>query len=305
MTVINTGLLEKGLNSAFFARYDATQTHFGDLATRIDSKSDSEKYKWLGSTPRMREWGTGRIAKGVRTESYSVENEKYESTVEVDKDELADDQTGQITIRVQELAARAATHKDFLISQLLKNGETAGFNAFDGKPFFAADHESGASGAQTNKLTFTAADANKPTTLEFKQAFEQAVSKMLGYLDDVGEPANIDTNGLFCLVPTSMLFPASEALNATIINNTSNVLTGLARPIVFPWLTDRSKWYLLKTSGVVRPFIFQDREPVTFDSLTEGSDIAFRKEIFEFGARARYAITYGLWNAAVRTQFTV
>jgi hypothetical protein len=35
MSIINTGLLEKGLKSSFFARFDATKTHFGDLTTAI------------------------------------------------------------------------------------------------------------------------------------------------------------------------------------------------------------------------------------------------------------------------------
>ena len=110
MAIMNTGLLTKGLRSEFFNRFEATPTHFTELATRIPSTSDSETYRWLGTVPKMREWGTGRLAKGLRTESYSVENLKYESTIEVDRDEISDDQTGQIRVRIGELAQRAATH---------------------------------------------------------------------------------------------------------------------------------------------------------------------------------------------------
>ena len=158
MAIINSGLLTKGLRSEFFQRLEKTTTYFQDLATRIQSNSDSETYKWLGSSPRMREWGTGRLARGLRTESYSVENLKYEATLEVDRDEISDDKTGQIRIRVGELAERAATHKDFLISQLLINGETAGFDSYDAISFFNDSHVSGASGAQNNKLTSEAVD---------------------------------------------------------------------------------------------------------------------------------------------------
>ena len=304
MAVINTGLLTKGVRSSFFSRFDATKTHFEDLATRIQSDSDQETYKWLGSTPRMREWGTGRVAKGIRTESYSVENLKYEATIEVDRDEISDDKTGQIKIRAEELAQHAATHKDYLISQLLINGETAGFNAYDGKAFFATDHESGASGAQSNKLTFSATDADSPTTVEFKAALKQAIGKLLGYVNDVGEPMALSTDGLLIVCPTTMYLTALEAVNASIISNTSNVLAGVATCIGFPWLTDASKWYLLKTDGVVRPFIFQDREPVEFTALTEDSDEGFKREKFLYGVRARYAMTFGLWGMAVRTDFT-
>lgn len=300
MAVINTGLLTKGLRSEFFSRLESTTTHFQDLATRIQSNSDHETYKWLGSTPRMREWGTGRVARGVRTESYSVENLKYEATVEVDRDEIADDQTGQIRVRVAELAARAATHKDFLLSQLLSQGESAGFHSYDGVPFFDNAHVSGASGAQDNKLESEAVDPNNPTTEEFKSALKAAVGALLAFKDDQGDPMSISAGGLVCVVPTPLYLTALEAVNAAMVNSTNNVLQGAARIIAFPWLSTPTKWYLLKTDGVIRPFIFQDREPVEFTALTEESDEGFRREKFLYGVRARYRLAYGYWQYAVR-----
>lgn len=304
MAIINTGLLTKGLRSEFLNRFEAATTHFQDLTTRIQSNSDSETYRWLGTVPRMREWGTGRVAKGLATESYSVENLKYESTLEVDRDEIADDQTGQIRIRIGELAVQAATHKDFLISQLLINGETSGFNSYDGVSFFNDAHVSGNSGTQDNKLTFTAADPDNPTTAEFKGGLRTAIEAMLAFKDDQGEPMSITATSLVCVVPPTLFFTALEAVNATVVNSTSNVLEGVARVIPFARLTDASKWYLFKTDGVVRPFIFQDREPIEFTALTEDSDEGFRREKFLYGVRARYRVAYGYWQFAIRTNFT-
>jgi phage major head subunit gpT-like protein len=303
MAVINTGLLTKGLRSEFFNRFDGTPVFYRDLSTRIVSTGDSETYKWLGTVPKMREWGTGRLAKGLRTESYSVGNLKYEATVEVDRDEIADDQTGQIRVRIGELAQRAATHKDYLISQLLINGESSGYNSYDGAPFFAGTHSSGGSGNQDNKLTYDAASPDSPTVDEFKQALKAAIARMLAYKDDQGEPMMIGATGLVCIVPPTMYFTALEAINATVINSTSNVLAGAARVTAMPWLSDASKWYLLKTDGVIRPFIFQDREPVEFGALAEESEEAFKREKFLYGVRARYAMSYGYWQFAVRTDF--
>lgn len=303
MAIIGTGLLTKGLRSEFFARFESAATYFQDLATRIQSNSDSETYRWLGSVPRMREWGTGRLARGVRSESYSVENLKYESTLEVDRDEIADDKTGQIRVRVAELAERAATHKDYLIAQLLINAETAGFNSYDGVSFFNDAHVSGSSGSQDNLLTATAASPNNPTVAEFKEALRAAIGAMMGFKDDQGEPMSTSATGLVCVVPTTMYLTALEAVSATLVNSTSNVLQGAARIVPFPWLTDASKWYLLKTDGVIRPFIFQDREPVEFTALTEESDEGFRREKFLYGVRARYRMTYGYWQYAVRVDF--
>ncbi|MBX3395961.1 MAG: Mu-like prophage major head subunit gpT family protein [Phycisphaerae bacterium] len=303
MAIINTGLLTKGLRGEFFNRFDGTRTHFQDLSTRVSSASDRETYRWLGTVPQVREWGTGRLAKGLRTESYSIENLKYEATLEVDRDEISDDQTGQIRLRVGELAQRAATHKDYLLSQLLIQGESAGHNSYDGVSFFSAFHASGASGNQSNLMTFDATATDAPTVSEFKDALQAAISRMLTYRDDQGEPMMMSASGLVCVVPATMLFTATEAVNATIINNQTNVLAGIASVVSFPWLADASKWYLLKTDGVVRPFIFQDREPIEFNGLTENSDEGFRREKFLFGVRARYRMAYGYWQYAVRTDF--
>ena len=201
MAIINTGLLTKGLRSEFFNRFETTPVHYTELATRLPSNSDSETYRWLGTVPKMREWGTGRLARGLRTESYSVENLKYEATLEVDRDEIADDQTGQIRLRIGELAQRAATHKDYLITQLLINGETAGYHGYDGVPFFSDTHSSGESGNQDNKLTYDAAAPDNPTEAEFKAALKQAIAALLAFKDDRGDPMALSATGLVCVVP--------------------------------------------------------------------------------------------------------
>lgn len=302
--IVGTGLTVSGLRSEFFQRYDAQQTFYQDLATRIPSTKDKESYKWLGSIPKMREWGTGRLARGVRTESYDVENLKYESTLEIDRDEIDDDQTGQIRVRVQELAVRAATHKDYLLSQLLINGATSGYNSYDGVTFFNDAHVSGDSGNQDNKLAPAAVAPTDPTVAEFKTAFKAALAAMAGLKDDVGDPMSISGGtGLVCVVPPSMYLTALEALNATIISNTTNVLAGAARVIAFPWLTLATQWFLLKTDGVLRPFIFQDREPVEFTALENQSDEGFRREKYLYGVRARYRLTYGMWQYTVSNVF--
>jgi phage major head subunit gpT-like protein len=303
MAVINTGLLTKGLRSEFFMRFEQTPTYYGDLATRIVSTGDSETYRWLGTVPKMREWGTGRVAKGLRTESYSVENLKYEATLEVDRDEIADDQTGQIRVRVGELAQRAATHKDYLIAQLLQLGGGAGAVAYDGAAFFSESHSSGGSGTQSNDLDHEAEDPAGASLDEFRSSLRQAIARMMGFKDDLGEPMAISATGLVCVVPSTLYLTAQEALNATLVNNTTNVLEGVARVIMLPWLSNASTWYLLKTDGVVRPFIFQDREPIEFNALVEGSEEAFRREKFLYGVRARYRMAYGYWQFAVRTIF--
>ena len=303
MPIINTGLITKGLRSEFFSRFNATTTRHQDLCTRIQSNTNTETYRWLGSVPQMREWGSGRIARGIASESYSVENLKYEATLEVDRDEIADDQTGQLRVRIAELADRAATHKDFMVASILESGATAGFHSYDGVPFFNDKHKGGASDAQCNQLSFGAADPNNPTTDEFKAALRGGIDALMGFRDERNEPMATTATGLVAIVPTGMYLTALEAIGATVIAGTSNVYHSVARVIPFAWLNEKHNWYLLKTDTAVRPLIFQDREPIEFTALAEDSDEGFRREKLLYGVRARYRITYGYWQYAVRLQY--
>jgi len=174
---------------------------------------------------------------------------------------------------------------------------------YDGAPFFSSTHVSGDSGTQDNDLTSQAADPNNPTAIEFRDSLKQSIGQMMTFKDDVGEPMAITTSGLVCVVPPTMHLAALEAVNATVVNNSSNVLQGAARVISLPWLTAATTWYLLKTDGVVRPFIFQDREPFDVNALTENSEVAFKREKFLYGVRARYRMAYGYWQNALRTIF--
>ena len=127
---------------------------------------------------------------------------------------------------------------------------------------------------------------------------------MLAFKDDVGDPMSISGGtGLVVVCPPSMYLTALEAINATIISNTTNVLAGAARVIAFPWLTLATTWYLVKTDAVIRPFIFQDREAVEFSALEENSSEGFLREKFLYGCMGRYRLTYGMWQYAVSNVF--
>ena len=306
MAIIGTGLTLAGVKAGFFQTYDEASkaSHYEELSTKLQSTTKTETYAFLGTVPPLREWSSGRLARGVFAESYSVENAKYECTLEVDRDEIEDDQLGQIRIRIAEMASRAATHKDSEIARLLANGHSAGYHSYDAVPFFGATHESGKSGAQDNDLTGAIVDKDAPTSAEFRASLSAAIVAILGFKDDQGEPMSQAATGLVAVVPANMLIPASEAINATILAATTNVLSGAAKIIAWPWLTGTDAWFLLKTDVAVRPFIFQERKPLEFTSLEENSDEGFRRDKFLYGVRARYRMTYGYWQYALRYVFT-
>ncbi len=312
MPIKSTGLLASGIRGEFFQKYEALTTYYQELAMRLASTKDQETYKWLGAGPRMREFGSGRVSQGMRTESYNVENAKYEATLEVDRDEISDDQTGQIMLRAGEMGSDAAAHKDKLIGFLINNGHSAGYHAYDGKPFFSTTHESGDSGQQSNNLTLDidaimpAGTPNTPDNVDvptMRQGIQKAAGQLLSLKDDKGEPMAMDWKGLAVLVHPLQALTAVSAMTAAVLGNNSNTLQNFAKVIPYPWLTDQSAIVVCKTDRPLKPFIFQDRESIEFNSLTDDSEGGFIREKYLFGVRARYRLAYGFWQFAVKVDF--
>lgn len=306
MAIKDTGLTLAGLRAEFFGAFQGIPTQFQRLSTRIQSDKDTERYRWLGELPRMRQWVGPRLVKDLFHESYDVENLKYELTIDVDREEIEDEQTNQIRPRVQSMAQAAAEHKDWLIGQLLINGGTTGFNSYDGVTFFNDSHTSGATASQDNNLTQNIAAPTAPTVAEMKASLELAIQQLMTFTDTEGKPVNTGLAGMIAIVPPNMMFAAREALNATIIANTSNALMGMADVLAWPYLPAASDtWYLTQIGGPVGPFIFQDRVAPEFVSIDRSDDsFVLNTDMYRYGVRARYRMTYGLWQKCIRTVFT-
>src|ERR1051325_2608810 len=76
----------------------------------------------------------------------TIVNKTWESTIRIDADEQRRDKTGQIMVRVNELARRVATHPNKLLSTLISSGASSA--CYDGQYFFDTDHSEGDSGTQ-------------------------------------------------------------------------------------------------------------------------------------------------------------
>ncbi|HNQ24737.1 MAG TPA: Mu-like prophage major head subunit gpT family protein [Phycisphaerae bacterium] len=299
-------LMAAGIRGEFFESMARAPQHYLRLATRIQSRTAVEQFRFLGHLPSMRQMlSDGRRIQTLAVESYDVASEVYECTCSATRSEFDDDQTGQIRARVQEMAQAAATFKDYEISQLLIHGDEAGYNSYDGVPFFSASHESFESGAQDNTQTSAAATGTQPTVAEFQEALATAIQRILGFKDDRGNMLNLAPTGLVAVVPPNMYMVALTALGGTVIAATDNVLKGAADLIVMPWLvSETAEWYLLKADTPICPFIWLDRDPIEFEARERGSDSAFYSETYVWGARDRHKMTYGRWSGAVKHTFT-
>ncbi len=179
--------LTTGFQAAFNAAFRDTPIDWDKLATKVMSSSASEQYDWLGQFPMLREWVGERHIRDVAAHSYTIRNRKFESTVEVPREALDDDQFGTYMPLMAEMGHAATRHPDQLVFQLLKDGAIA--KCYDGKPFFAAAHpvrgvKAGASnidsaGGGKYWYLLDCSRPLKPLLLQERDAYEmQAMNRM-------------------------------------------------------------------------------------------------------------------------------
>lgn len=298
-------LSSRAIIGEFYARLDQDlgNTWIPGVAREFSSNQESETYKWLGMAPTMREWIGGRQPRGFRDNGITIDNKRYEATLEVSMDEIRRDKTGQVMARVQELAARTNSHWANLLTALIVAGESTA--CYDGQFFFDTDHSELDSGTQSNDITNDITTTTSPTASEMQSSILLATQAILGFKDDVGEPMNENAREFLVMIPVPYLSSAATALGATVISQTSNSIMALGslggfvyRLAVNPRLTWTTKFALFRTDGPVSALIRQSEEGVTVDALAEGSEEEFKNDRHLYGVKARRNVGYGYWQKA-------
>lgn len=134
----NLGILFTGYKTAFVNGLSMAQPTYERIATVVPSTTRDEKYAWLGQVPRIREWIGDRVVQGIAAHDYAIKNKDFESTVEVDRNDIEDDSYGVFTPLMTELGRSVAVFPDEMVYGALVNGFTE--KCYDGKAFFATDH---------------------------------------------------------------------------------------------------------------------------------------------------------------------
>ena len=142
--VVNQAALQgiyRSFSTIFNQAFDAAKSMWDLVAMLAPSSGRSVDYKWLGDFPMMREWIGDRVIKDLTAFHYELVNKDYESTIEVDRNDIEDDQIGVSTPMIQGLGQAAKVHPDILIFALLKVGFAT--LCYDGQNFFDTDHPVG------------------------------------------------------------------------------------------------------------------------------------------------------------------
>lgn len=287
-------VLEKSLRADFLKSFNNGEdpSEIMPLIMVTQSSSDKEKYGWLGQVSGLVEWKDERKLRGLLDFDYEILNKSYESTLQVDRDTLDDDQLGAIRLRVQDLAKKARIHVRKLFFDALVDGTTE--LCYDGLPFFSASHEEGESGVQSNIETQTGA-----TVALFSADFESARTKMRSFKDDKGEPYNEGSLDLYVVASPAMESVIDKVLSAELIDSATNTLKGAAKKIISGRLSGNN-WYLSDASGSMKPMIKQERKNPEFGALEKDSERGFMSKRYLYGIDYRVGFGYGLWQKMVK-----
>lgn len=287
---------------AFDAANNAAPWH--DLATEVQSNTDTETIQWLGTVPQMVDTTKKDLEmKGLEAFNYSISNLTFKAAIEVQRSTFEDDKLNLIRPRLEQLGQEAARHPGQLIMQLpVTNGL-----AFDGTAFIADTRVIGLSANIDNNMASTGSG----TTLAGFQADLAAARALLrSFQDDQGRPMN--NVGNVIMVPPALEQLAYMAMNIQFPAASPNV--GPAIPAtqdgvirangyaiyVNPFLTDANDWYLMSVDGANKPFIYQTRLAPTLENVLDGTEYAVVRDRYIYSVRARYNVGYGDPRRVVR-----
>lgn len=308
----------RGIIGKFFA---ALQQYTGlswiDLVSVLfDSDQESETYKWLGQSPVMREWIGGRHAKGFRENGITIVNKKFEATMDIPVDWMRRDKTGQIKVRINEMAQRAVGHYGSLLSSLILAGTGSSLGlCYDGQYFFDDDHSEGESGIQKNLLTnsevaaLNVATATTPTITEAISAILGVIAYMLGYKDDEAEPMNSEARK-FMIMTSVTLWPYLVHAVLGEPSDESNVLKELKKQgfevsvVANPRLNYTTQFITFRTDAPAAALIRQEEEKLTVGAKAEGSEYEFDNDMHAYGIKAIRNVGFGYWQYAAHATFS-
>ena len=214
----NLDLVFNGFKTVYNQAFDGTKSYKDTLAMTVSSQAREEQYGWLGQFPALRKWVGDRHVKALTSHGFTIKNEKFESTVAIDRDDISDDRLGIYSPMFSEMGRVTKQHPDTLIFDLMMKGfETM---CFDGQNFFDTDHP--------------------------KDPYE-------GVTESV-----------------------------------SNMQAGTG-----------PAWYLLDLSKIIKPIIWQDREPYEFQTVNDDKETGvFMSDKYLYGIRARVNCGFGMWQLA-------
>lgn len=278
------------LKTTFNKAFDAAPSLWQQTTMLVPSTGAQNDYSWLSRFPKMRKWVGEKVIKALEAYKYTVVNDDWEATVEVDRNDIEDDNLGIYGPQAQEAGWSARQLPDEIDADLKNNAFTS--FCYDGQYFYDTDHAVAGSSV-SNKGT---AALSAATTAAAAASYGAARTAVMSFKDEDGRP--------LALIPDLLEVPPALEATARLLcesdkltDESPNPYKGTARVLVNPRLTSSTAWFLHVTTRPLKPFIYQERKKPVFVQQTDmQADDVFMRKKYKFGAEARGAGGYGLWQ---------
>jgi phage major head subunit gpT-like protein len=301
----------RGLIGSFFMRLEEglNQTWIPKISMEFQSNQEAETYRWIGSSPYMREWKGGRQAKGLWDNSISIVNKRFEATIQIPVADFRRDSTGQSLVRINELADQPNEHWGEMLSSAISAG--ASTVCYDGQYFYDIDHvEGNNTTSQSNDLSIDISElpgavhgsTTNPSSQEMQQVIMSCIEAIYGFKNNENKPMNRQARSFLVMVPIPLYKSAISAVYDTTFGggetNTIKNAKFNIEVVANPDLAWTEQITVFRTDGTVKPFIRQSEKPVELKVQAEGSQIEFEEDMWRFGVDCSRNVGYGYWQHA-------
>ncbi len=286
----NIGSIFINLKTIFNKAFEAAPSQWQETTMLVPSTGSQNDYSWLSRFPRMRKWLGDKVVKALAAFKYTIVNDDWEATVAVDRNDIEDDNLGIYAPMAQDAAFSSKQLPDEIDADLKNNAFTN--LCYDGQYFYDTDHPV-AGESVSNKGTKALSAA---TLAAASASYGAARVAIMSLKDDEGRPLALMPNLLE--VPPALEATARMLLEKDkLADDSPNPYQNTAKVLVNPRLTSSTAWFLHVTNRPLKPFIYQERKkPVFVQQVDVQSDDVFMRREFKFGAEARAAGGYGLWQ---------
>jgi phage major head subunit gpT-like protein len=282
--------LRTTIDTKWTQTFESTPTWYDQLCTDTPSNAKSNTYGFKAQSTALRQWLGPRVAQNLQEHDYVLVNQKYEATVELSRDEIADDSINVFaTQTIPDLAEATRKHPDSLLASVISTNP----NCYDGLSFFNTAHPNynrSGSGATTFSNDQTASGGLTATNYATVRA------SMRSRIGENGLPLMVNAGLL--IVPPALEYQALTIMQSATyaVPNTTgasatvdNVLRGMSKVLVVPELeVAPTVWYLADVTRAVKPFVHQLRDPAELIAMIDPSNPkVFDLDVFTWGVRVR------------------
>jgi phage major head subunit gpT-like protein len=295
-----------GINKSFQTKFNQARNlapgFYKKLCMECPSAAAENVYGWLASLPQIGRKTGEYIKKRLQLLGYRLTNETWGGIIEIQRESIEDDTYAMFAPTASLLGQRAGQVPDLELTQLLINA----FSSSKGKDYTNSAFFSAAKKAHGKATAFTNSGVKKISAANF----EAALAGLVERVDAEGVPLYLgqDSSMLYLVVCSDDQSTAEAIVKLpTLSGGGANPNYQKAQLIVLPGLqsaaqassvindADARPWFLLDCSQAVKPFIYQPRSSFEITpnfSLT--SDAVFNQDVFQWKARGRMALGYGL-----------